>query len=150
MPSASVRQPHPFVGAFRAAIAKTNTFVGALGIFLVCGIGIALFATWLFGEIAETVTAGKTQAFDEAVLRFLGAHRTHTLDGAMVEITALGTGTVVMMIVAIAAMFLAFTRHRYSALLLLVATGGGLVLNLVLKLFFDRERPHVIGWGTNA
>jgi undecaprenyl-diphosphatase len=68
----------------------------------------------------------------------------------MVEITALGTGTVVLMIVAISALFLALTRHRYSALLLLVATAGGLALNLVLKLRFDRPRPHVIVWGTNA
>jgi len=68
----------------------------------------------------------------------------------MLEITALGTGTVVMMIVAISGLFLALTRHRYSALLLLVATAGGLALNLVLKLFFNRPRPHVIVWGTNA
>src|SRR4029079_9492387 len=150
MASTTVRQSHPFVAGMRAAVAKADTFIGAVGIFLICGIVIAVIATWFFGEIAETVTAGKTQAFDEAVLRFLGAHRTKAIDSAMLEITALGTGTVVMMIVGVSALFLSLTRHRYSALLLLVATGGGLVLNLVLKLFFDRPRPHVIVWGTNA
>ena len=150
MASTTLRQSHPFIAAMRAAGAKADTFIGGLGIFLVCGIVIAGVATWFFGEIAETVTAGKTQAFDEAVLRFLGTHRTKALDTAMLEITALGTGTVVLMVVAVSALFLALTRHRYSALLLFVATGGGIILNNVLKLFFDRPRPHVIAWGTNA
>ena len=150
MASTTVRQSHPFLATMRAAVAKADTFIGGLGIFLVCGIAVAAIATWGFGEIAEIVTAGKTQAFDEAVLRFLGAHRTKGLDTAMLEITALGTGTVVLIIVGVSALFLSLTRHRYSALLLLVATGGGLALNLVLKLFFDRPRPHVVVWGTNA
>lgn len=150
MTPAAVRQPHPFVTTMRASIAKADTFLGGIGIFLISSFVIAAIATWLFGEIAETVMAGKTLAFDEAVLRWLGAHHTKALDGSMLEITALGTGMVVMMIVAISAMFLALTRHRYSALLLLVATAGGLILNLVLKLVFNRPRPHVIAWGTNA
>jgi len=150
MASTTTRQPHPFIAALRAAVDRTDTFIGGLGIFLVCGIAIAAAATWLFGEIAEIVTAGKTQAFDEAVLRFLAAHRTRLFDGAMLEITALGTGLVVMMIVGVSALFLSLTRHRYSALLLLIATGGGVVLNQVLKNFFDRPRPHVVVWGTHA
>lgn len=144
------RPASPAEGPLRKVIAKTGSFIGGLGVFLVSGIVIAAIATWAFGEVAEIVTAGKTQAFDEAVLRWMGAHHSHLLDGAMVEITALGTGTVVLMIVAISALFLALTRHRYSALLLLVATAGGIGLNLVLKLRFDRPRPHVITWGTNA
>jgi undecaprenyl-diphosphatase len=59
------------------------------------------------------------------------------------QITALGTGTVVLMIVAVAALFLVLTRHKYSAILLLVATAGGLVLNLILKLHFNRPRPTI-------
>jgi undecaprenyl-diphosphatase len=54
------------------------------------------------------------------------------------------------MIVCVAAMFLTLTKHKYSAMLLLVATAGGLLLDLVLKLRFDRPRPHVFEWGTNA
>lgn len=144
------RRRHPLLTSMRALATRADSFLAALGIFLVVGVIVAILATWFFSEIAETVIAGKTQAFDVAVLRFLGAHRTHSVDELMLEITALGTGTVVMMIVAISGLFLALTRHRYSALLLLVATAGGLALNLVLKLFFNRPRPHVIVWGTNA
>jgi undecaprenyl-diphosphatase len=54
------------------------------------------------------------------------------------------------MIVCVAALFLTLTKHKYSALLLLVATGGGLLLDMVLKLQFNRPRPHVFIWGTQA
>lgn len=150
MSRSAITHSRPVTAFLRASIQRAHTVIGGLGLFLVAGIVISVIATWVFGEFAEVVIAGKTQAFDEAVLRWMGAHRTPLLDSAMVEITALGTGMVVMMIVSISALFLALTRHRYSALLLLVATFGGLVLNLVLKLFFDRPRPEVIMWGTHA
>jgi undecaprenyl-diphosphatase len=145
-----LRHPNAVLSILRTFVSKAGTFIGGLGIFLVAGAIIGAFATWVFGELAETVMAGKTQAFDEAVLRWMGAHHTKLLDSAMLEITALGTGTVVLMIVCISALFLALTKHRYSALLLLVATAGGIGLNLVLKVFFDRPRPSVIVWGTTA
>jgi undecaprenyl-diphosphatase len=150
MPAQRLHHPKLVVAFLRSSISKAGTFIGGLGVFLVAGAVVAGFATWVFGELAETVMAGKTQAFDEAVLRWMGAHHTRLLDGAMLEITALGTGTVVLMIVCISALFLSLTKHRYSAILLLIATAGGLGLNLILKIFFDRPRPHVIVWGTNA
>ena len=150
MSRSAVTLTRPVAAFLKASIQKDHTVVGGLGLFLVAGIVISIIATWIFGEFAEVVVAGKTQAFDEAVLRWLGAHRTPLLDSAMLEITALGTGVVVMMIVSISALFLALTQHKYSALLLLVATFGGVVLNQVLKLFFDRPRPEVIVWGTHA
>ncbi|HUQ19051.1 MAG TPA: phosphatase PAP2 family protein [Gemmatimonadaceae bacterium] len=140
----------PVVGALEALFDRGASLLGALGIFLVAGVIVAAFCTWAFSEIAETVMAGGTQGFDENILRWLHARHTHALDAAMIEITALGTGTVVLMIVCVAALFLTLTKHKYSAMLLLVATAGGILLDLILKLRFDRPRPHVFEWGTNA
>lgn len=137
-------------GGLRRSIDRAGTVLGGLGIFLVVGIVVAAVATWAFGEFAEKVMSGQTQSFDEAVLRWVSAHHTHSLDTIMLEITSLGTGSVVMMIVGVAALFLALTRHRYSAALLLASTAGGGLLNLILKNFFGRPRPHVFEWGTNA
>lgn len=143
-------QSEPIIGALEAIFERAGSVLGALGIFLIAGVIVAAFCTWAFSEIAETVMAGGTQAFDENILRWLHARHTHGLDAAMIEITALGTGTVVLMIVCVAALFLTLTKHKYSALLLLVATAGGILLDLILKLRFDRPRPHVFEWGTNA
>jgi undecaprenyl-diphosphatase len=140
----------PVFEMLRALADHGANLLGALGIFLVAGVVIAGFATWGFSELAERVMGGGTQAFDEMVLRWVATKHTPAMDGAMLEITALGTTTVVMMIVCVAALFLTLTRHKYSALLLLVATSGGSLLDLVLKLRFDRPRPHVFTWGTHA
>src|SRR5690242_7653823 len=95
---------NPVYGGLRTAIEKAGTVYGAVGIFLIAGLIVAGIGTGIFVEVAEHVTSGSTQAFDDAVIRWLGAHHTKTLDGIMLEITSLGTGTVVMMIVAVAAL----------------------------------------------
>ncbi len=140
----------PLFQLLRRTVIRAGSTIGGLGVFLVTGIVIAAAGTILFGKFAESVMEGSTQAFDESVLRWMQSQRTPLMDAAMLEITALGTGIVVLTIVGIAALFLSLTRHKYSALLLLVATGGGLVLNTALKSFFDRPRPQVFEWGTHA
>ena len=129
--------------ALRASAAKADTLFGALGIFLVAGLIVAAAGTAIFVELASHVRSGSTQAFDESVIRWMGAHHSRGLDAVMLEVTALGTGTVVMMVVAVAALFLVLTQHRYSAILLLASTFGGIVLNGVLKLGFNRPRPSI-------
>jgi undecaprenyl-diphosphatase len=134
---------NPLYNALRASADRAGTLLGAVGIFLLAGLIVAAIGTWIFVELAEHVQMGASQAFDDAVLRWLGAHHTTAWDNIMIEITALGTGTVVMMVVAVAALFLVLTQHKYSAMLLLISTFGGLVLNLVLKLGFNRPRPTI-------
>lgn len=136
--------------AFRRLLTRADTLLGAVGIFLVAGFAIALIGTLGFAELAEHVNSGGTKVFDERVLIWLGAHRNPMTDTMMLEFTALGTGTVVLMIAGIASMFLALSKHKYSALLLAVATAGGLALNMVLKIGFHRPRPEVVVWGTQA
>jgi undecaprenyl-diphosphatase len=135
---------NPIYRALRASATKADTLAGTLGIFLLTGLIVAVIGTALFVALASHVRSGSTQALDESVIRWLSAHRTSGLDAAMVEVTALGTGIVVMMIVGVAALFLALTQHRYSAILLLASTFGGLVLNEVLKRGFNRPRPTII------
>ncbi|HMC56715.1 MAG TPA: phosphatase PAP2 family protein [Gemmatimonadaceae bacterium] len=127
-----------------------RNFYATFGIFLLAGASIALLGTYGFAKFAGHVRSGSTQAFDDAVLRWFAQHRSGTLDSIMLEITFLGTGTVVLMIVAISGMFLWLTRHKYSALLLLVSTFGGIALNNLLKLGFSRPRPQIVAWGTHA
>jgi undecaprenyl-diphosphatase len=132
--------------ALRTIGQHANNFYTALGIYLLGGAAIAIACTALFVEIASHVQSGTTQAFDEAVMRWMGAHRIEWIEKSLLEITALGTGLVVMVMVAIAALFLLATQHKFSAFLLLVATGGGIVLNAMLKSSFDRPRPRLFEW----
>jgi undecaprenyl-diphosphatase len=125
-------------------------FYATVGIFLVFGGVIALAGTWAFSAVAGAVREGATQRFDDYVMRQVALHQTELLERGAIEITFLGTGLVVMTIVAISSLFLYLSRHRYSAGLLLFATLGALVLNTLLKASFDRPRPQIFQWGTHV
>lgn len=120
------------------------------GIFLLSGAAIAVACTWAFAKFAGHVQSGATQTFDDAVMTWLANHQNPTVQRIMLELTALGTGTVVAMIVIVSGMFLWLNKHKHSAILLLVATFGGLLLNNLLKLGFDRPRPQIFKWSTYA
>lgn len=135
-------------GTLRAIGRHASSFYTALGIYLIGGATIAIACTALFVELASHVRSGATQRFDDTVMRWMGAHRIDWLERSLLEITALGTGLVVMMIVVISALFLIATQHRFSAFLLLVASAGGIVLNAILKSSFDRPRPQLFEWLT--
>jgi undecaprenyl-diphosphatase len=134
----------------RASYSRAHSFTAALGVLLVGGALIAVTGTYAFAKLAELVQTGYTQPFDESVLRWMGSHQTEWLERLMLEVTMLGTWIVVLSIVSIAGLFLWLTQHKYSALLLLVATAGGIGLNSILKIGFARPRPQVFEWGTHV
>jgi undecaprenyl-diphosphatase len=134
----------------RAAGVRAGSFYATLGIFLVVGVAIAIAGTLAFAELGESVQKGATQTMDVAVLEWMRQHHTPLLTQAAMELTYLGTGTVVLMIVAVAALFLWHTAHKHSARLLLAAVAGNIILNGVLKLVFHRPRPQVFEWQTVA
>jgi undecaprenyl-diphosphatase len=125
-------------------------FYGTVGVFLVVGAVIAVAGTLGFAALGEHVREGATQRFDEAVLRWLGTKHNPLLTTFMTEVTPLGTGAVVLMIVGVTAAFLWHTEHKHSARLLLAATAGAILLNNALKLYFQRDRPNVFEWQTHA
>jgi len=136
--------------ALRFIARRAENAYTVFGIFLLSGTAIAIVFTWAFSEVAEHVRKGSTQPFDNAIMHWMGAHQVPSVEAAMLEVTALGTGTVVGMIVLIAGMFLWLNHHRHSAVLLIVATLGGMVLDNLLKIGFNRPRPQVFEWGTHA
>ena len=127
----------------RAAGMRAGSFYTTVGIFLVVGVAIAIAGTLAFAGLGEWVREGATQRYDVAVLRWIGQHHTPLLTRIAIELTYLGTGTVVLTIVGVAALFLWHTEHKHSARLLLAAVAGSILLNNILKLWFARPRPEV-------
>lgn len=121
-------------------------FWGALAAFLTAGLALAIAAAAVFGLLAGIVHGGATQTVDERVLQWFAAHRSPLLDEVMFDITTLGDGVVLIMIAAIASVFLWITKHHWSVYILIVGMIGGKILNTVLKTAFDRTRPSVVEW----
>jgi undecaprenyl-diphosphatase len=136
--------------ALRGVGTHATNFYTAVGIFLVLGALVALAGTLGFAELVEKVREGDTLQFDRKVLAWIGARHTPLLTTFMTEVTPLGTGAVVLMIVGVTAAFLWRTEHKHSARLLLASTAGSILLNNALKLLFDRPRPDVFPWATHA
>jgi undecaprenyl-diphosphatase len=123
-------------------------FHAAVGAFLLIGLAVIAGAVSAFAALAALMSTGTTQRVDDAVLLWLNAHASPTLDIAALEVTSLGSTTVVVMVLLLSSAFLWSARHRYSVLLLWVAMVGGTVLNLQLKAEFGRPRPQLFPWRT--
>jgi undecaprenyl-diphosphatase len=113
---------------------------------LLLSISLLGFVT-LAGEVME----GDTQAFDTKILRALRDPSDLSkpigpewVEGALLDLTALGGPTVLGLVVTFVAGFLVLqTRYRTAIVVVLTSSGGDL-LNAVMKHAFDRPRPTIV------
>jgi undecaprenyl-diphosphatase len=148
------RAPRGLSGAPRDALYSILRFIArhvrgfwsALAAYLTVGLVVGAGAAVIFGLIAGTVHGGATQTVDERTLQWFAARRSPVLDEIMYDLTTLGDGVVLIMIVLVASVFLWSTRHHWSVYILIVGMVGGKILNTVLKAAFDRNRPSVVEW----
>lgn len=133
-------------GLFRWVGDHVKGFYGAVGALLLVGVGVIVGCVAVFAALADEVMEGDTLAMDNAVLLWMNRHATPWLTGLALDITALGAGTVVWLLVIVASVFLWVSRHRYSVLLLWVSIVGSGLINATMKMFFERPRPQLFPW----
>jgi undecaprenyl-diphosphatase len=104
-----------------------------------------------FLNLASEVMEGDTLALDRRLLLALRQPADPSiplgpswLQDAMVDITALGGGTVLTLVTLLAAGYLLARRKRALALFLAAAIGAGGLFNTLLKDSFVRARPDVV------
>ena len=118
--------------------------------FLVGGLALVLLLLG-FASLSDLVLEGETQDFDDRVLRALRRADDPSLPigpawlrGAALDITALGSATVLGLAVVTVAGFLFLQGMWRRALIVIAASFGGWFLNGALKLLFQRPRPDVV------
>ncbi|MBX3479066.1 MAG: phosphatase PAP2 family protein [Caulobacter sp.] len=104
---------------------------------------------WAFLSIAEEVAEGETLKIDRAVLLMLRMTDDPTttvgplwLRTALMDITSLGSIAVLVLVVLAAAGLFASLRRWREAAVLVLASGGGVVISQGLKALFARPRPE--------
>lgn len=118
----------------------------------ICAAGVAAFIA-----LAAAVLAGPHLALDEKLLLALRQPTELSdplgppwLEEAARDVTALGSTTVLSWLALMAAGHLALRRKWRSMLFLVVAVGGGILLNNLLKIGFDRPRPDLVPHSTSV
>jgi undecaprenyl-diphosphatase len=133
-----------------AAWVRGNVELGALLL-----LGLVVAGVWAFAEVADEVLEGATQNLDRDLLlrlRTPGDPATPIgpawVQEIMRDLTALG-GTAILTLATFAvAGFFVLRGRRASAVYLLVAVGGGLLLSTLAKEVFARPRPDLVPHGS--
>jgi undecaprenyl-diphosphatase len=115
-------------------IVRVEVWVGAIAL----AIGTFLAVT------QETVIRHHTatqSSIDGVVLRWMSHLRSPRLTGAMVDITALGSPTLVTIFTLVTLAILIVLRDRRGALLLAIASVGAWILSASMKGLIGRARP---------
>ena len=124
------------------------TVVAAVG--LAAGLAVSVFVVWAFIELADEVLEGESRSFDRAVLLWIHSRSPGWIDEPMRLVTALGYFWSVLPLLAVAVVLFYRIGWRLSAVLLVVSTGGSIVLTTVLKGVFKRARPELFDSGYQA
>ena len=127
-------------------LAAAKSELGAVAALMVIAGGLLAFL-----HVSEEVAEGDTHAFDLAVLTALrlpgdpnsliGPKWLHI---AATDITALGSVTVLGLIVLLAVIFMASLKRWTEAVVVLVGAVGGMEISQGLKQLFGRERPDLV------
>jgi undecaprenyl-diphosphatase len=110
-----------------------------------------LLFVWGGIELRDLFMVDRAMQFDEwMLLAFRDADNPQYLfgpywvDEAVRDITALGGPAVLTFMIAIVTIYLLLQKKYKSALLVVVVTVGGLLISLLLKDLFLRERPDIV------
>jgi undecaprenyl-diphosphatase len=104
-----------------------------------CALGFAAVTAFVF-DAARGGAAGPI-AFDEPFARFLQQFRTPALTGRVIEVSALGSAPVLLVLALLAYSVMLKARDRVGLLHLSVTLLGAGVISRLLQHLFDRARP---------
>jgi membrane-associated phospholipid phosphatase len=135
---ASLLKPLPRLSRIRTAV---KTVAERLGPRLALGLLAAAVVMVLFALLAKEVREGNTQRFDDAFRLTVRGVASPTLTSVLSAITQLGSPVVLFPLTAVAALVFLEMRRIRGAILMVVTMLGVALLNQVLKVFFQRERP---------
>lgn len=113
-----------------------------LGLQLTVGVALIVLGGWLFGGVAEDVVHGDPLVeVDRAVAAFLHARAAPHFTAVMEAVSFCGKPATILAVSLAVAVYLAMRRRWGDTWMVVLAVGGGELLNPLLKVIFARERP---------
>jgi undecaprenyl-diphosphatase len=135
--------PTNLLGKLRHVWRQRVDLIALVAVLMVVG------AIWFFDELANNVTAGHTQRFDDWVIDSLRNPHNPGLPCGPIwlveagrDVTALGSPTIVALTIVAVAGYLALKRRFGPLLLTVLAASSGALFSTMIKRHFERPRPH--------
>lgn len=115
----------------------------ALGLHFTVGIALMLLAAWVFGGIAEDVVdAEEITLLDQWLARWFNQQRdSPAFTQLMLVITHVHNTAGMMIMTAVVGIYFYLRKAHYWLVALVLSVPGGMLLNVLLKHIFQRERP---------
>ena len=136
--AAALRRFEPQLDFARARLSRSSE----VGLRLTLSVLLFLGATWLFAGVAEDVVTGDPLvAFDHLIAQWIERHSAADVTRWMSLITHAHDVLPISAFGLAFAICLAWRRYWYWLLTLLLVLPEGMLLNLLLKQIFQRERP---------
>jgi len=107
----------------------------------VVGFLLAALGLWLFSAIADEILDKESFTFDKEILLTLRELHTPVLDKVMLGFTFLGEPVILLIMCLVIGTWLLMRGQRSQATILIIAAGGAVALNTLLKVLFGRARP---------
>jgi membrane-associated phospholipid phosphatase len=124
----------PPVSSKRAQAATLTVVVGLAGL---------IASLVVLGSIAEGVRDQEVFALDAWATPFLHGIASPGVNALMWTLTTMGSSMVIVPIFVVIVALLIRARHYGADAFLATASGGALILNATMKLFFQRPRPQL-------
>lgn len=106
--------------------------------------GLTALTLWMFIYITGELVEGEPMILDRVLILWAARVRSPWLTAAALDVTALGSFTLVLMFAIFALVVLAALRDRNGALQLVAASVGAAILTGATKNIIERVRPSVI------
>jgi len=115
---------------------------GEFGLHLTIGVALLLAAASVFGDLAEDVMEKDAiTVMDTQVSQWFHLHAFEPLTSFMRAVSAMHTVAGMAVLVALLAAYLWRVKAHYWVLALLLSVPGGMLLNVLFKYVFQRNRP---------
>ncbi|MDB6167754.1 MAG: hypothetical protein JWM88_618 [Verrucomicrobia bacterium] len=115
---------------------------GYMGLHLTLGMLVLIAGCAIFGELTEdVVTHDPSLRVDETVTRFFHERATPGMTTLMKGISFVGSGDFLAPVATLLGVYLGWRRRWHRLLMLVLAVGGGTLLNLAAKQAIQRHRP---------
>ena len=140
----------PRISAWRTRFAAQIAFAqarfspdGYFGLQITAGALVLIGASWLFGGISEDVLAGDPLTiFDLTVAAWFHSRTTPLMTQVMLVVSNLHGIIAISVYVALLALYLLWKRDWFWLWCLGTTVPGGMLLNELMKVAFQRARPH--------